>query len=129
MNFVKATTMKKLQKPSAIEARTQALREAIAGMDFVVSGMVSTRMKPCGKANCRCAKDPSAQHGPYREWHHYQDGRLMHKTVTPEQYTILEGAVANHREILRLLAVWEQETVDLVLSKPDEQKTRSGKTR
>jgi hypothetical protein len=121
--------MKKLQKPSAIEARTQALREAIAGMDFVVSGMVSTRMKPCGKVNCRCAKDPSAQHGPYREWHHYQDGRLMHKTVTPDQYAILEGAVANHREILRLLAVWEQETVDLVLSKPYEQKTRSGKTR
>jgi hypothetical protein len=53
----------------------------------------------------------------------------MHKTVTPDQYAILEGAVANHREILRLLAVWEQETVDLVLSKPDEQKTRSGKTR
>jgi len=93
------------------------------------SGMVSTRMKPCGKANCRCAKDPSAQHGPYHEWHHYQDGRLMHKTVTPDQYAILEGAVANHREILRLLAVWEQETVDLVLSKPDEQKTRSGETR
>ena len=121
--------MKKVQKSSSIEARTQALRDAIAGMDFVVSGLVSSRMKACGKQNCRCAKDPSALHGPYLEWHHYQDGRLMHKTVTPEQYVILEGAVANYREILRLLDVWEKETVDLILSTPDKQKAGSGKTR
>lgn len=108
-----------MKKPPSIEARTRALREAIAGMDFVVSGMVSTRTKPCGRPNCRCAKDPSAYHGPYYEWHHYQDGRLVHKTVTPEQYAVLEGAVANHREILRLLSVWEQETVDLVLEKEE----------
>lgn len=106
-----------MKKPPSIEARTRELRETISEMDFVVSGMVSTRTKPCGRPNCRCAKDPSAHHGPYYEWHHYQDGRLVHKTVTPEQYAVLEGAVANHREILRLLAVWEQETVDLVLGK------------
>jgi hypothetical protein len=43
---------------------------------------------------------------------------LVHKTVTPQQYEVLEGAVANYREILRLLTVWEQETVDLVIEKP-----------
>ena len=121
--------MKKIQKTSTIEARTQALREAISGMDFVVSGLVSSRMKACGKQNCRCAKDPSALHGPYLEWHHYQDGRLMHKTVTPEQYEMLEGAVANYREIQRLLDVWEHETVDLILNAPVVSKTGSGKTR
>jgi hypothetical protein len=47
-----------MKKPPSIEARTRELREAIAGMDFVISGMVSSRTKPCGKANCRCAKDP-----------------------------------------------------------------------
>jgi hypothetical protein len=121
--------MKKVQKTSNIEARTKDLRDAIAGMDFVVSGLVSSRMKACGKQNCRCAKDPSALHGPYLEWHHYQDKRLMHKTVTPEQYAMLEGAVANYREILRLLDVWERETVDLILNNPDNTKMRLGKTR
>lgn len=101
------------------EARTREIREAIAAMDVVVSGMVSTRMKPCGRPNCRCAKDPAAQHGPYYEWHHYQDGRLVHRTVTKEQYAVLEKAVANHREILRLLAAWEHESVALYLVKPE----------
>ena len=78
---------------------------------------------------CRCAGNPEAYHGPYFQWHHCQDGRTVHKTITPDQVALMERAIANHREILRLLAVWEQETVDLVLSKPDEQKTRSGKTR
>ena len=104
-----------MKKPPSIEARTQELRESISGMDFVVSGMVSTRTKPCGNSRCRCAGNPAAYHGPYYEWHHYQEGRLVHKTVTPEQYAVLEGAVANHREILRLLAVWEKETVELIL--------------
>ena len=120
--------MKKVKKTPTIEARTQALREAIAGMDYVVSGLVSTRMKACGKPNCRCAKDPLALHGPYREWHHYQDGHLKHKTVTEEQYAALEGAVANHREILRLLAVWEQETVTMILN-PKDDKNGSGNNR
>lgn len=108
-----------MKKTPSIEARTKELRAAIAEMDLVVSGMVSSRTKPCGKANCRCAKDPSAYHGPYFEWHHYQDGRLVHKTVTPEQYGILERAVANHREIQRLLEIWEQETIEVVLGKPE----------
>jgi hypothetical protein len=107
-----------MKKPPSIEARTQELREAITAMDFVASGMVSTRTKPCGRPNCRCAGNPAAYHGPYYEWHHYQDGHLVHKTVTPEQYAVLEGAVANFREIQRLLAVWEQETINVVLQKP-----------
>ncbi len=104
-----------MKKPPSIEARTQELRDTIAAMDFVVSGMVSSRTKPCGNPKCRCAGNPAAYHGPYYEWHHYQDGHLVHKTITPEQYAVLEGAVANHREITRLLSVWEQATVDLVL--------------
>ena len=102
-----------------IEARTKDLREAIAAMDLVASGMVSSRTIPCGKPTCRCAGNPEAYHGPYYEWHHYQDGHLVHKTVTPEQFEVMERAVANHREILRLLSIWEQETIGVIMEKPE----------
>jgi hypothetical protein len=75
-------------RPS-IRSRTRKLREAIAAMDYVAAGAVSARMKLCGRPNCACAVDPAARHGPYHEWHRYQDGRLVHRTLTPEQATIL----------------------------------------
>ena len=105
-----------------LEARTQELRDAIAGMDVVVSGMVSSRTKPCGNRKCRCAGNPEAYHGPYYEWHHYQDGHLVHRTITPEQFATMERAVANHREILRLLSTWEQVTVEELLGQSKNRK-------
>ena len=77
---------------------------------------------PCGRKGCRCQATPAALHGPYFQWHHCQDGRTVHKTITPDQVAIMERAIANHREILRLLSVWEQVTVDAVLGQPKEQK-------
>ena len=105
-----------------IEARTKDLREAIVAMDLVASGMVSSRTIPCGKPTCRCAGNPAAYHGHYFQWHHCQDGRTVHKTITPDQVAIMERAIANHREILRLLSVWEQVTVDAVLGQSKKQK-------
>jgi hypothetical protein len=101
-----------------IRTRTRKLREAIAAMDYVAAGAVSARMKLCGRPNCACARDPAARHGPYHEWHRYQDGRLAHRTLTAEQAAILAGAVANFREIQRLLVRWEEETVTDVLDRP-----------
>jgi len=105
-----------------IEARTKELREAIAGMDLVASGMVSSRTIPCGKPTCRCAGNPDAYHGPYFQWHHCQDGRTVHKTITPDQVALMERAIANHREILRLLSIWEQMTVEAVLGQSKKSK-------
>ena len=101
-----------------LRTRTRKLRETIAAMDYVAAGAVSARINLCGRPNCACAQDPAARHGPYHEWHRYQDGRLVHRTVTAEQAAILEGAVANFREIQRLLVRWEAETVAEVLDRP-----------
>jgi len=105
-----------------LEARTKELREAIAGMDLVASGMVSSRTIPCGKPTCRCAGHPEAYHGPYFQWHHCQDGRTVHKTITQDQVVVMERAIANHREILRLLSIWERVTVEAVLGQPNKPK-------
>mgnify|MGYP003547169378 CR=1 FL=1 len=39
-----------------------AIRRALAELDYLCSGTLSTRMKVCGKPSCRCAQDPLARH-------------------------------------------------------------------
>jgi len=85
-------------------------------MDFVASGTMHERTKVCGRKNCRCATDPDQRHGPYFEWSRRKDGRLQHKVVSPEQARLLKQAIANHRQILTLLAQWEEETASEILS-------------
>ena len=90
-------------------------------MDFVVSGTIHTRTKVCGRANCRCAQDPDARHGPYHEWSRHQDGRLVHSVVTAEQAATLGQAIANYREVQALLARWRAESADELLQAPDDE--------
>ena len=37
-------------------------------------------------------------------------GKLVHRTVSPEQAAVLKIAIANHRKAKKLMQVWEQET-------------------
>ena len=73
-------------------------------------------MKSCGRPNCRCATDPDALHGPYYEWNRWIDGRLVHRIVSEEQAELVDRAIANQREVKRLLSLWERETADEILS-------------
>ena len=101
--------------PRRLRHRTAALRDRIHAMDYASSGTLHARTRPCGKANCRCAGDPSAWHGPYHDWTRWQEGRLAHRAVTPDQARLIQHAIANRREIDRLLAEWEEETVAEIL--------------
>jgi hypothetical protein len=77
--------------------RIAAIREALGAMELLCSGTLLKRMKVCGKPGCRCASDPAARHGPYYEWGHMHEGRLVHRVVSPQQAEVLRGAIANHR--------------------------------
>lgn len=90
--------------------RIARIREALSAIDHLCSGTLLQRTKVCGKPGCRCAQDPSARHGPYYEWGHMKGGKLVHRTVTPEQATILQLAIANHRKAKKLMQAWEDET-------------------
>jgi len=105
-------------KPSSkrIRFRTKRLRQQITGMDFVASGTIHIRTKTCGKKNCQCATDPEKRHGPYYEWSRRKDGKLLHKTLSPEQARLIQKAIANHRTIQQLLAEWEEETASEILN-------------
>lgn len=95
--------------------RVDAIRRKIASMNLVCSGTLVERWKTCGKPNCRCATDPKARHGPYHEWGRMAGGKLVHRTINPDDVKELQEAISNHREILRLLDTWERETISILL--------------
>jgi len=99
-----------------IRSRTRNIRRAIETMDLVSSGTLLSRTKVCGRSNCRCATDPGARHGPYYEWNRRQGGRLVHKKLTKEQAALAARAIANLREVHRLLSQWEAATVEEIVA-------------
>lgn len=95
--------------------RIAAIRQRIARMELVSSGTLLERTKTCGKPSCRCSVEVEARHGPYHEWNRREGGRLVHKTISPDQAKEAAKAIANYREIQRLLRQWERETVLIIL--------------
>ena len=108
-----SSTRKKVR--DQIRKQTREIRKALSGMDLLVDGTLLSRTKTCGRPNCRCMKDPSARHGPYFEWTRRKDGRLVHSILSAEQAVLIEKAIANYREVQRLLADWHDETEAEVL--------------
>lgn len=96
--------------------RIARIRDSVGTIDYLCSGTLAKRMKLCGKPSCRCAQDPTARHGPYYEWGHMHDGKLVHRTVTPEQAAILRLAINNYRKVRKLLRAWETQTERLIES-------------
>jgi hypothetical protein len=95
-------------------ARIARIRAALDAMDYLCSGTLLRRMTMCGKPGCRCSEDPDARHGPYYDWGHMKDGKLVHRRVTPEQAALLQRAIANYRKAKKLMKAWEHETERLV---------------
>ena len=93
-----------------LREETRSIRKQLGSLDYLASGSLVTRMKSCGKPNCRCANDPTARHGPYYEWGRMRDGKLVHTSVTREQANLLERAIVNQRRAKALLAEWKHLT-------------------
>ena len=98
-----------------IRSRTGDIRKALNALDYVASGTLHTRMKRCGRPNCRCAKDPKALHGPYYEWNRWIDGKLVHRIISAEQAAIVARALENLKEAKHLLSLWELQTAEEIL--------------
>ena len=90
--------------------RISRIRDTLSAIDYLCSGTLLQRTKVCGKPGCRCAQDSSARHGPYFEWGHMRGGKLVHRSVSPEQAAILQLAIANYRKAKKLMQAWEDET-------------------
>lgn len=96
--------------------RIARIRQSVGTIDYLCSGTLIKRLKQCGKSACRCAQDPAARHGPYYEWGHMHQGKLVHRSVTPQQAAVLRLAIKNYRKVRKLLRDWEVETERLIES-------------
>ncbi len=96
------------------QQRIARIRETLNGVDYLCSGTLLQRTKVCGKPGCRCAQDPNARHGPYYEWGHMTGGRLVHRSLSPEQAALLRLALDNYRKVKGLLRSWEVETERII---------------
>ena len=99
------------QVRQAAAQRIERIRGRICALDVLCSGTLVKRTKLCGRAACRCARDPDARHGPYYEWGRMKANKLVNRMVTPEQASLIRHALANHRAARRLLRAWENQTV------------------
>jgi hypothetical protein len=107
--------------PSSVAQRIKQTREKIARIraalteiEYLCSGTLHRRTKVCGRPTCRCAQDPLARHGPYYEWGHLKDGKLVHRVITPQQAKLLQQAINNQRHVKKLMRAWEEQTERLI---------------
>jgi hypothetical protein len=83
-------------------------------------GTLQRRMTVCGKPGCRCARDPAARHGPYYEWTHLDQGRLVNHRLSAQEARRFVQAIRNYRRLKRLLAKWQQASVQAMLAESTE---------
>ncbi len=108
------TQLSPKQLARAARNRIERLRSRLGEFDYLCSGTLLERTKLCGKPNCRCAHDPAARHGPYYEWGHMKEGKLVHRQVSAEQAELLRQAIENYRAVQQLLREWEAQTEQLI---------------
>jgi hypothetical protein len=101
------------------QERLRQARAQIAQIEFICSGTLFHRTKMCGKPNCACATDPKARHGPYFEWSRRQGDRQVHTAVPPAVAKAIARGIRNQRHLRRLLRLWEQESIRVILEDAD----------
>ena len=109
--------MKSRHSSPPVNSRIDQLRNRIGRIELICSGTLLERTKVCGKPNCRCATDPSAEHGPYYEWRRREQGRLRHRIVTADEARRIRSAQDAYQLLLRLLATWEDESLAIILGR------------
>ena len=71
----------------------------VAGIGFIWRGSITERWLTCGRADCECAKDPRARHGPYLYWTSKEKGRSVARLLHPPESDILQEWVKNRKEM------------------------------
>jgi hypothetical protein len=70
-------------------------------------GSLSERFMRCGKAECACATDPDARHGPYYSLTRGAGGRTTSRLVSAEQAKLVRAQVdAGHQFRKQVEAFW-----------------------
>ena len=92
-----------LQTLQRLRSRYRDMAARVAGIGFMWHGSISERWLTCGRADCECAKDPRARHGPYVYWTTKEKGRSVARLLHPPESDILQEWLRNRKELDRIL--------------------------
>lgn len=79
------------------QVKQLALKSAYT--DALIKGTPGEVYRKCGYKNCKCAKDPSMRHGPYKVIQVYKDGKQRQIALRKDQEDIWEKAKHYQQQI------------------------------
>jgi Family of unknown function (DUF6788) len=98
--------------PSAADREAlAAIARSLAQTGFAMPGSLTDRTMRCGKAACRCARDPDRLHGPYHQWTRKIDGKTVTINLTDEQAARYAPWFANAQTLRALISELEELTL------------------
>lgn len=108
----------------AYQRRYRELARQLAGIGFIASGSVASRLNRCGKANCACHSEPPKLHGPYWHWTAKVNGKTVNRRLSEHEAQLYNEWIANDRQVKALLAQMRQiaaEATELIMNEAADQ--------
>ncbi len=84
------------------------IQKSISQIDYVLNGSIIKKYGPCGKNNCRCAKDKIHWHRPYYIWTRKENGKTITKSLSKKQVDYCKKAINNMKKLQRNIEKWKK---------------------
>ena len=86
-----------------LHRRHRQLARRLNQIGPILKGTVGVHYTRCGKANCRCQRDPPQLHGPYWQWSTAVDGKTVSRRLSDEEVTFYQECIENRKRLEALL--------------------------
>ena len=90
------------------QLRYREMAARLSQVGFLWHGSIHARWLTCGRADCPCAKDPQARHGPYIYWTSKENGRSVARLLHSPEAEILAKWVQNRQELEKTLGAMKK---------------------
>ena len=81
-------------------------------ISILIFKLLFKKYSPCGKKNCRCAKDKKYWHGPYYIWTRKENGKTITKSLSKKQAEYCKNAIKNMKKLQRFIGKWKKVTLE-----------------
>jgi|ERR1019366_594431 hypothetical protein len=78
------------------------LKRSLLDLGYICPGSVVERYMPCGKAYCRCMKNPNNRHGPYYEWSRKVHGKTSTVRLGKEDAALYVEFTRNNQKLRKV---------------------------
>jgi hypothetical protein len=93
-------------RQAQLEAKIDALKQALLTLGVLRPGTLSEQYNVCGKAACACKADPPRKHGPYYQVSFTWQGRSRTQFVRREHLATVRQHLRNYERLRALVEAW-----------------------